>query len=203
VSLLLLYSRVFWVHRRTRILAYGGIAFIALFYLGLFAANLAYCVPNASTSAYLRSLLSAVYAAVAVSMGSASAAGPATPGNSTLTLGGSRMAGAGARAGAGAGALGALGGAGGPRGGRAFAQLIRCSRERSALLWTQAIFSLVSDLFVLTLPMQPVWQLQLPLRRKVAVSALFMAGLLYVSLIFLPLFLIFLFLSAIAPSSPP
>jgi hypothetical protein len=69
----------------------------------------------------------------------------------------------------------------------AVVQLVRCSRDREALLWTQAIFSVVSDAYVLAVPLQPVWQLQMPLRRKVAVSALFLAGLLYVIVYFLRL----------------
>ncbi len=64
----------------------------------------------------------------------------------------------------------------------AVVQLVRCSRDREALLWTQAIFSVISDAYVLAVPLRPVWRLQMPQRRKVAVSALFLAGLLYVHL---------------------
>ncbi|MCJ1346583.1 hypothetical protein MMC31_004801, partial [Peltigera leucophlebia] len=50
------------------------------------------------------------------------------------------------------------------------------------MTYVQGIFNIVSDFYVLVLPLPVVWKLQLPLRKKIAVSAVFMTGLLSVPL---------------------
>jgi len=45
-------------------------------------------------------------------------------------------------------------------------------------LLAQGIFNTMSDFYVLAIPLHMVWGLNLPLHRKVGVSAIFLAGLL-------------------------
>ena len=61
----------------------------------------------------------------------------------------------------------------------------RC-RDTMAMTYVQGIFNIISDFYVLVLPLPVVWKLQLPLRKKVAVSAVFMTGLLSVPLNLIP-----------------
>jgi hypothetical protein len=42
-----------------------------------------------------------------------------------------------------------------------------------AIIMSTAIFNIISDLAILLLPVQAVWKLQIPIRRKVAISLLF------------------------------
>ena len=53
----------------------------------------------------------------------------------------------------------------------------RC-RHSIVMTYIQGIFNVVSDFYILVLPMPVVWNLQMPLRRKVGVSVIFMTGLL-------------------------
>ncbi len=43
--------------------------------------------------------------------------------------------------------------------------------------YAQGIFGIVSDLYIFILPFPPLWKLQLPLRKKVGICAIFLAGL--------------------------
>lgn len=54
----------------------------------------------------------------------------------------------------------------------------RCAWPDSQLSLAQGIFSTLSDFYVLAIPLHMVWGLNLPLRRKVGVSAIFLTGLL-------------------------
>lgn len=51
----------------------------------------------------------------------------------------------------------------------------RCQESKSVVI-ILGIISLVSDLYLVILPLPAVWKLQLPLRRKLAVSAMFFTG---------------------------
>ena len=51
----------------------------------------------------------------------------------------------------------------------------RCLQTRS-LVTVLGVVSIVSDLYLIILPLPAVWSLQLPLRRKLAVSAMFFTG---------------------------
>lgn len=53
-----------------------------------------------------------------------------------------------------------------------------CVNENLFLVITAA-FNIVSDFCILLLPLGKIWRLQMPVRRKVGVSAVFAAGLLY------------------------
>ncbi|CAG8952740.1 hypothetical protein HYFRA_00008984 [Hymenoscyphus fraxineus] len=55
---------------------------------------------------------------------------------------------------------------------------IRCGQPSLKLSAAQGIFSTASDLYVLCIPIKLVWGLQLPFRRKLGVSAIFLTGLL-------------------------
>ncbi|MCJ1307096.1 hypothetical protein MMC25_000742 [Agyrium rufum] len=52
-----------------------------------------------------------------------------------------------------------------------------CRRAR-IMTWVQGIFNIVSDLFLLILPMPVVWKLHMPTRKKWGVGAIFATGLL-------------------------
>ena len=51
----------------------------------------------------------------------------------------------------------------------------RCGRDLT-LGYVMAAFNVVSDFYLLAIPLPVVWKLQLPLRRKIGVSAVFMTG---------------------------
>ena len=51
----------------------------------------------------------------------------------------------------------------------------KCATSRPLVI-VIGVVSLVSDLYLVILPLPAVWQLQLPLRRKLAVSAMFFTG---------------------------
>ncbi|CAG8975816.1 hypothetical protein HYALB_00009396 [Hymenoscyphus albidus] len=55
---------------------------------------------------------------------------------------------------------------------------IRCGQPSLKPFAIQGIFSTASDLYVLCIPIKLVWGLQLPFRRKLGVSAIFLTGLL-------------------------
>jgi hypothetical protein len=46
-----------------------------------------------------------------------------------------------------------------------------------AIIMSTAIFNVVSDLAILLLPVRTVWNLQIPIRKKIAISLLFGTGL--------------------------
>lgn len=75
-----------------------------------------------------------------------------------------------------------------PRKGERWALALPSSRCRDTMVtsYVQGIFNIVSDLYVLVLPLPVVWKLQLPLREKVGVSAVFMTGFLSVPLNLIP-----------------
>lgn len=75
-----------------------------------------------------------------------------------------------------------------PRKGESWPRALLSSRCRDSMIMTyvQGIFNIVSDLYVLVVPLPVVWKLQLPLRKKIGVSALFMSGLLSVPLNLIP-----------------
>lgn len=70
-----------------------------------------------------------------------------------------------------------------PRKGESWALALLSSRCRDtiAMAYVQGIFNIDSELYVLVLPLPVLWKLQLPLRKKVGVSAVFMTGLLLTS----------------------
>lgn len=67
-----------------------------------------------------------------------------------------------------------------PRHGETWFQAVLSSRCHSAIVMTyvQGIFNIVSDFYILLLPMPVVWKLQLTLQKKIGVSVIFMTGLL-------------------------
>ena len=53
----------------------------------------------------------------------------------------------------------------------------RCGKS-IVMTYVQGTFNVVSDFYILVLPIPVVWQLQMPLRKKVGVCAIFMTGIL-------------------------
>lgn len=47
------------------------------------------------------------------------------------------------------------------------------------MTWAQGIYGLVSDLYIFILPLPVLWGLQMALRKKLAITAIFFAGLMY------------------------
>jgi hypothetical protein len=54
----------------------------------------------------------------------------------------------------------------------------RCEATDGARVVALLAFNIVSDVYLFALPVRVVWRLQLPVRRKFALSALFLMGLL-------------------------
>lgn len=52
----------------------------------------------------------------------------------------------------------------------------RCTRNTDPLAYSQGVFGTISNLFIYLLPLRVIWQLQMPLRRKIGVSAIFATG---------------------------
>jgi hypothetical protein len=67
-----------------------------------------------------------------------------------------------------------------PRHGENWPQALLSSRCAKAMVMTyvQGIFNIVSDFYILILPIPVVWKLQLPFRRKIGLCGVFMMGLL-------------------------
>ena len=67
-----------------------------------------------------------------------------------------------------------------PRSGETWAESSFSTRCGKSIVMTyiQGIFNVVSDFYLFVLPIPVVWQLQMPLRKKIGVSAIFMTGLL-------------------------
>ena len=55
----------------------------------------------------------------------------------------------------------------------------RC-HQAIILKWTQGIFGLFSDIYIFILPFPLLWALQVPLRQRLGVLAVFATGLLFV-----------------------
>ena len=45
------------------------------------------------------------------------------------------------------------------------------------MTWAQGIYGLISDLYIFILPLPVLWGLQMSLRKKIAITAIFLAGL--------------------------
>jgi hypothetical protein len=54
----------------------------------------------------------------------------------------------------------------------------RCTRPDASRYYIMSTFNIASNVFLFALPVRLVWRLQMPARRKLAVSALFLVGLL-------------------------
>lgn len=52
----------------------------------------------------------------------------------------------------------------------------RCEPSK-AISYSVGIFNVVTDFYLLILPLPAVWSLQLPIRQKIGVSAIFLTGL--------------------------
>lgn len=52
----------------------------------------------------------------------------------------------------------------------------RCTDARRPLNYLVAIVNVISDCFLIILSLPAVWSLQLPLRRKITVSSMFLTG---------------------------
>ena len=52
----------------------------------------------------------------------------------------------------------------------------QCAIKTQSVYVIYGVLSLVSDLYLVILPLPAVWGLQLPLGRKLAVSAMFLTG---------------------------
>lgn len=59
--------------------------------------------------------------------------------------------------------------------------------ENDILLLTDCAVSIISDLTILILPMPLIWDLRMPIRRKMELTAVFSLGILYVELVQNPL----------------
>jgi hypothetical protein len=53
----------------------------------------------------------------------------------------------------------------------------KCTRIRPLIRIVVSLVSITSDLYLIILPLPPVWSLRLPLRKKWAVSTIFLTGL--------------------------
>ena len=54
----------------------------------------------------------------------------------------------------------------------------RCASTTKPLDFSQGIIGVISNLFIYILPLPVIWQLQMPLRRKIGISSIFATGLL-------------------------
>lgn len=54
----------------------------------------------------------------------------------------------------------------------------RC-RQTTKMGIIQGVFGLLSDLYIFILPLPILWRLQMPLRRKLGITAIFLTGLMY------------------------
>ena len=52
----------------------------------------------------------------------------------------------------------------------------KCVPSSQHLAVAQAVFSAVSDIYLLVIPIRSIFQLKLPMERKIGVSAIFMIG---------------------------
>ena len=52
----------------------------------------------------------------------------------------------------------------------------RCHRQFIMIGYVRGPFNVVSDFYLLLLPLPAVWQLQLPLQKKLGISAIFLTG---------------------------
>ena len=56
----------------------------------------------------------------------------------------------------------------------------RCNPPSLTIDLTQGVFGFISDLYLFILPMPFIWGLQVPLRRKLGIAAVFATGVMYV-----------------------
>lgn len=54
-----------------------------------------------------------------------------------------------------------------------------CTKTQPLII-AMVIINVISDIYLILLPLPPVWRLKMPARRKIGVSALFFTGLVYV-----------------------
>lgn len=52
----------------------------------------------------------------------------------------------------------------------------RCSKQIIMIAYVQSPFGILSDLYLLFLPLPAVWQLQLPLRKRLGIAGIFLTG---------------------------
>ena len=52
----------------------------------------------------------------------------------------------------------------------------RCHKQYIMISYIRGPFNLLSDVYLLLLPLPAVWQLQLPLRRRVGIAGIFLTG---------------------------
>lgn len=52
----------------------------------------------------------------------------------------------------------------------------RCIRTDNPIAYSLGVFGVFSNLFIYLLPLRVIWHLQMPLRRKIGVSAIFATG---------------------------
>ena len=57
----------------------------------------------------------------------------------------------------------------------------RCQRQFIMLAYVRGPFNVLSDLYLLFLPLPAVWQLQLPLRKRLGIAGIFVTGALWVA----------------------
>ena len=53
-------------------------------------------------------------------------------------------------------------------------------KDAAKRIYVQSIFNVISDFYILIIPIPVVWSLQMPTAKKIGVSLIFMTGLLYV-----------------------
>ena len=56
----------------------------------------------------------------------------------------------------------------------------KCSKTTLYLSISQAVFGTLSDCYLLVIPIQLIFQLKLPTKRKIGVSAIFLVGIMFV-----------------------
>ena len=59
---------------------------------------------------------------------------------------------------------------------------VRCHRQDILIAYIRGPLNLLTDLYLLVLPLSAIWQLHLPLHKKVGVSGIFFTGFLYVTI---------------------
>ena len=52
----------------------------------------------------------------------------------------------------------------------------RCNKQFIVIGCVQGPFNTLSDLYLLSLPLPAVWQLQLPLRKRLGIAGIFLTG---------------------------
>lgn len=52
----------------------------------------------------------------------------------------------------------------------------RCNKQFIMISYVRGPFNLISDLYLLLLPLPAVWQLQMPLRKRIGIAGIFFTG---------------------------